>query len=66
VTILSRDGTLADAMSKAVFILGPEAGLALVDSFPGMSAVVAYRKVDGSVGVAVSERLAGSYRPVLN
>ena len=63
VTILSRDGTLADAMSKAAFILGPKAGLALVDSFPGMSAVIAYRKADGTVGVAVSKRLAGAYRP---
>jgi thiamine biosynthesis lipoprotein ApbE len=61
VTILSRDGTLADAMSKAAFILGPRAGLALVDTFPGMSAVIAYRKADGTVGVAVSDRLAGAY-----
>jgi thiamine biosynthesis lipoprotein len=60
-TILSRDGTLADAMSKAAFILGPTAGLALVDTFPGMSAVIAYRKADGTVGVAVSTRLAGAY-----
>jgi FAD:protein FMN transferase len=63
VTILSRDGTLADAMSKAAFILGPKVGLAVVDSFPGMSAIIAYRKADGTVGVAVSDRLAGSYRP---
>lgn len=60
-TILSRDGTLADAMSKAAFILGPDAGRTLVDTFPGMSAVIAYRQTDGSVGVAVSKRLAGSY-----
>jgi len=63
-TVLSHDGTLADAMSKAAFILGPKAGLALVDSFPDMSAVIAYRKDDGSVGVAVSQRLNGSYHPV--
>jgi thiamine biosynthesis lipoprotein len=63
VTILSPDGTLADAMSKAAFILGPQAGLALVDSFPGMSAVMVYRKPDGTAGVAVSSRLAGAYRP---
>jgi len=62
-TVFSRDGTLADAMSKAAFILGPKAGLALVDSFAGLSAVIAYRKPDGAVGVAVSERLAASYRP---
>jgi thiamine biosynthesis lipoprotein len=63
VTILSRDGTLADAMSKAAFILGPKAGLALVDQFPAMSAIIAFRKADGTVGVVVSKRLAGSYRP---
>jgi thiamine biosynthesis lipoprotein len=63
-TILSRDGTLADAMSKAAFILGPDAGRTLVDTFPGMSAVIAYRKSDGSVGVAISKRLAGSYHPM--
>jgi hypothetical protein len=50
-------------MSKAAFILGPKVGLAVVDSFPGMSAIIAYRKADGTVGVAVSDRLAGSYRP---
>jgi FAD:protein FMN transferase len=64
-TVLSRDGTLADAMSKAAFILGPKAGLALVDSLPDMSAIIAYRKSDGSVGVAVSKALAGSYRPTV-
>ena len=63
VTILSPDGTLADAMSKAAFILGPQAGLTLVDAFPGMSAVIAYRKNDGSVGVVVSKSLAAAYRP---
>jgi thiamine biosynthesis lipoprotein len=62
-TILSRDGTLADALSKAAFILGPEKGLALVDSFPGMSAVIAYRKSNGTIGVAVSKRLGASYHP---
>ena len=62
VTILSRDGTLADAMSKAAFILGAKAGLALVDSFPGMSAVIAYRKTDGKIGLALSEHLRAAFR----
>ena len=61
VTILSRDGTLADAMSKAAFVLGPKAGLALVDSFPGMSAVIVYRAPDGSIAVARSDSLASAY-----
>jgi thiamine biosynthesis lipoprotein len=61
VTILSRDGTLADAMSKAAFVLGPSVGLALVDSFPGMSAVIAYRRTDGTVALAVSRKLSAAF-----
>jgi thiamine biosynthesis lipoprotein len=57
VTIASTDGTLADALSKAVFVLGPKAGLSLLASFPGTSAVVAFRETDGRVGVAVSPGL---------
>jgi thiamine biosynthesis lipoprotein ApbE len=63
VTILARDGTMADAMSKAAFILGPSAGLALVDSFPGMSAVIAYRRPDGTIGLAISARLGTAFHP---
>lgn len=58
VTIASPDGTLADALSKAVFILGPRAGLALLDSFPGTAGIVAYREADGRIGIAVSPGLA--------
>jgi thiamine biosynthesis lipoprotein len=57
-TIVSEDGTLADAMSKAAFVLGPQQGIALIDATPGMAGVIAYRKPDGSVGVAVSQRVA--------
>jgi FAD:protein FMN transferase len=61
-TILSEDGTLADAMSKAAFILGPQKGMALVDATPGMAGVIAYRKPDSTIGVEVSHRAA--WRPV--
>jgi thiamine biosynthesis lipoprotein len=61
VTIFSRDGTLADAMSKAAFILGPQDGLALVERSPGMTGLIAYRAPDGSVGVAMSEQLKGAF-----
>ena len=63
VTIVSRDGTLADAMSKAVFILGREAGLKLVDSQPGMAAVIAYQRADGGIGIARSKSLANAFHP---
>lgn len=61
-TIVSDDGTLADAMSKAAFVLGPAQGIALIDATPGMAGVIAYRKPDGTLGVAASRRIA--WQPV--
>jgi thiamine biosynthesis lipoprotein len=63
VTILSRDGTLADALSKAAFILGPNAGLDLAASFPGMAALIAYRDHKGGVAIAMSEGLKAAFHP---
>jgi thiamine biosynthesis lipoprotein len=40
VTVLSADGLTSEALSKAVFVLGTERGLALIDSLPGTDAVV--------------------------
>ncbi len=64
VTIVSRDGTLADALSKAAFVLGPRDGLALLDGFPGTLGLIAYRRADGRVGVAMSTGLVGRFHPV--
>ncbi len=40
VTILADDGLTSEALSKTVFVLGVPRGLALVDSLPGVDAVV--------------------------
>lgn len=63
-TVVSRDATLADALSKVAFVLGPSAGLAVVDSFPGAGAVIAYRLPDGGTGVRVSKSLARRFHAV--
>ena len=63
-TIVSDDGTLADGMSKAAFILGPKDGIALIDSYPGMSGVIAYRQPDGGVGVAASRHVR--FHPIVS
>ncbi|HEY7291766.1 MAG TPA: FAD:protein FMN transferase [Vicinamibacterales bacterium] len=63
VTIVSKDGTLADAMSKAAFVLGPQDGIALIDSYPDMGGVVAYRRSDGRVALRISKALAGKFHP---
>ena len=64
VTIVARDGTLADALSKAVFVLGPTDGLALLDTFPGVSGIIAYRRADGSVGLAMSSAVRPAFHRV--
>jgi FAD:protein FMN transferase len=63
VTLFSPDGTLADAVSKAAFVLGPEKGIALVDTFPNMLGVIVYRDPAGRVGVAMNERARKVYQP---
>lgn len=39
-TIIAPDATTADALSTAVNILGPEAGMALVERLPGVEAIL--------------------------
>ncbi|HEX4338690.1 MAG TPA: FAD:protein FMN transferase [Polyangiaceae bacterium] len=55
VTVWAEDAFTADALDDAVFILGPEKGLALIASQPGTGAVI----VDKNDKVWVSERLKG-------
>ena len=53
VTVWAKDALTADAVDDAVFILGPEKGLALVEALEGTGAVI----VDKANKVWVSERL---------
>ncbi|HVU01324.1 MAG TPA: FAD:protein FMN transferase [Polyangiaceae bacterium] len=55
VTIWAGDAFTADAVDDAVFILGPEKGLKLVESLPDVGAVI----VDAENKVWVSHRLEG-------
>jgi thiamine biosynthesis lipoprotein len=61
VTIVSPDGTLADALSKVGFVLGPQKGLTAIESFPEAAALIAYRQPDGGIGILLSQRLAGKF-----
>jgi len=40
VTILGPETALTDALSTSVFVLGPEKGIALIDTLPGIDAIV--------------------------
>jgi thiamine biosynthesis lipoprotein len=53
VTVIGPDATMTDGLDNAVFILGAERGLALVDATPGYAAVV----VDSSHNVRFSKAL---------
>ncbi len=55
VTIWAPTALLADELDDAVFILGPEKGLKLVESIDGVGAVI----VDAKNTVWISERLKG-------
>ena len=50
-TVVSPDATLADALSTALMVLGPEAGLAALSRFPGTEALI----VDSSGKVHATE-----------
>lgn len=60
VTIWAPTALQADAIDDAVFILGPEKGLALVESLDGVGAVI----VDAHDKVWISKRLEGKVWPV--
>jgi FAD:protein FMN transferase len=64
VTLYAPDATIADAVSTGAFVLGPQRGLALIDSFPGMMGLVTFRKPDGGIGIAMSERLRPLFHPI--
>jgi FAD:protein FMN transferase len=55
VTVWAKDAFTADAVDDAVFILGPEKGLSLVESLEGVGVVI----VDADNRVHVSRRLEG-------
>jgi thiamine biosynthesis lipoprotein len=50
VTLIATDATLADAMATAVFVLGPEAGMRLVEATVGVEALI----VDEALRITMS------------
>lgn len=52
-TVVAPKGLITDPLSTAVFLLGPEAGMALVEKMPGVEAII----VDNKGEVTVSKGL---------
>jgi len=61
VTIVSPDATLADALSKPAYILGPVEGLRVVESFPGTMAIIGTRSASGGVDLVMSSALRARF-----
>jgi FAD:protein FMN transferase len=60
-TVLADDGVTSEALSKALFVLGPERGLALLAQVPGTDAVIvdAQGRLHWSAGFAAYASPAG-------
>lgn len=55
VTIITEDPTMADALSTAIFVLGPEKGMALIQGLDGVEGVI----VDSNGKVTTSKGFKG-------
>lgn len=64
VTIVSKDATLADALSKVAFLLGPRQALAVIESFPGTYAAIFFRNSKGDLDLIASAALASRIKRV--
>jgi len=53
VTVIGPDGTLTDGLDTAIFVLGVERGLALIESYPGYETII----VDATGKVSYSKGL---------
>ena len=61
VTVLAEEGLTAEALSKSVFVLGMAKGFELVESLPGVDAVVI--DADGGLHFSAGMTSAGLIRP---
>lgn len=55
-TVLGSDPARIDAISTALFVLGPKDGISLLDSFPDIEGIVIYQDGD-SLAVATTEKM---------
>jgi FAD:protein FMN transferase len=63
VTIVAKQGVLADALSTGVFVLGPQAGIALIERLPDVEGVIVTSKNAVLVSTGLSGRLERQQPP---
>jgi FAD:protein FMN transferase len=57
VTLVTERAVIADALAKGVFILGPDAGMALIERTPGVQGVIVSAKNEVSISSGLRKRL---------
>ena len=57
VTLVTERAVIADALAKGVFILGPDAGMALIERTPGVQGVIVSAKNEVSISSGLKDRL---------
>jgi thiamine biosynthesis lipoprotein len=63
VTIVAPEAMIADAFDTAVFVLGPERGLAFIEKTPGIEGII-MTETDGRIRQLVSRGLKSRYKPI--
>jgi thiamine biosynthesis lipoprotein len=63
VTIVARQATLSDALSTGVFVLGPQAGMALIEKLPDVEGVIVTDRNTVMVSSGLTERLERLHSP---
>lgn len=63
VTIVARQAMLADALSTGVFVLGPQAGMALIEKLPDVEGVIVTDTNVVMVSSGLTERLERLHSP---
>ena len=63
VTIVARQATLADALSTGVFVLGPQAGMTLIEKLPDVEGVIVTDRNTVMVSTGLMERLERLHPP---
>jgi len=63
VTLVTEHAVIADALAKGVFVLGPKAGMALIERLPGIEGVIVSDKNEVLVSSGLKNRLTMLAQP---
>lgn len=57
VTVIAKEGTMADGLDTGIFVLGPERGMALVERLPHVEAIIIDNEGNMTVSSGLRDRL---------